>query len=380
MDYRHSKIIGFPYHYILLHQLPDVFINLDFKTELVAQLKKLNPGITIKLVLQLNIRKNLVNSILSNLSLVQVQKSQIMVIIINQVLSVSNKDCPPVVKILKDQEGFLVKLIIVNITIEEQQEKLLLPHRLHQGIINQHQLLIQVIWLNRHIQYHSNHSNHSNTNHNSHNNKHHIQLNHQSHLLTRINPVNLKERYHHQHQAYKFLQHKLHLGNRQHSKDKHQLITQLRLQIDLLLQPLLLLLVIQVDQLKTAPAPPVKKTAPPPPPPTLVKPKFPTYKAMFDYDGSVAGSIPLVKDTIYYVTQVNGKWGLVKTMDETKEGWSPIDYLKECSPNETQNPHHLHHLLLQQQQHLQGLTELLIQLVQPPVQTLLLALIQQTQL
>ena len=126
----------------------------------------------------------------------------------------------------------------------------LLPHRLHQGIINQHQLLIQVIWLNRHIQYHSNHSNHSNTNHNSHNNKHHIQLNHQSHLLTRINPVNLKERYHHQHQAYKFLQHKLHLGNRQHSKDKHQLITQLRLQIDLLLQPLLLLLVIQVDQLK----------------------------------------------------------------------------------------------------------------------------------
>ena len=92
---------------------------------------------------------------------------------------------------------------------------------------------------------------------------------------------------------------------------------------------------------------------------------------MFDYDGSVAGSIPLVKDTVYYVTQVNGKWGLVKTMDETKEGWSPIDYLKECSPNETQNLHHLHHLLLQQQQHLQGLTELLIQLVQPPAQTLL---------
>ena len=124
----------------------------------------------------------------------------------------------------------------------------------------------------------------------------------------------------------------------------------------------------------------MKKTAPPPPPPTLVKPKFPTYKAMFDYDGSVAGSIPLVKDTVYYVTQVNGKWGLVKTMDETKEGWSPIDYLKECSPNETQNPHHLHHLLLQQQQHLQGLTELLIQLVQPPAQTLLPVLIQQTQL
>ncbi|KAL6451795.1 MYO5 Myosin-5 [Candida maltosa Xu316] len=85
---------------------------------------------------------------------------------------------------------------------------------------------------------------------------------------------------------------------------------------------------------KTAPAPPVKKSpAPPPPPPSLSKPKFPTYKAMYDYDGSVAGSIPLVKDTVYYVVQINGKWGLVKTMDETREGWSPIDYLQECSPN-----------------------------------------------
>lgn len=52
---------------------------------------------------------------------------------------------------------------------------------------------------------------------------------------------------------------------------------------------------------------------------------------MYDYDGSVAGSVPLVKDTIYYVLQINGKWGLVKTMDETQEGWSPIDYLQEES-------------------------------------------------
>ncbi|CAK9441219.1 uncharacterized protein LODBEIA_P50880 [Lodderomyces beijingensis] len=94
---------------------------------------------------------------------------------------------------------------------------------------------------------------------------------------------------------------------------------------------------------KVAPQPPVKKNspapnprkpapAPPPPPPALSKPKFPTYKAMYAYDGSVAGSLPLDKDTIYYVTQINGKWALVKTMDETREGWSPIDYLQECAP------------------------------------------------
>ncbi|EDK46266.1 myosin-5 [Lodderomyces elongisporus NRRL YB-4239] len=84
-----------------------------------------------------------------------------------------------------------------------------------------------------------------------------------------------------------------------------------------------------------SPQPPAKKTVaappPPPPPPALSKPKHPTYRAMYDYDGSVAGSVPLVKDTIYYVLQINGKWGLVKTMDETQEGWSPIDYLQEES-------------------------------------------------
>lgn len=83
-------------------------------------------------------------------------------------------------------------------------------------------------------------------------------------------------------------------------------------------------------QKKAAPTPPVKKIAPPPPPAAL-EPKHPTYKALYDYDGSVAGSIPLVKDQIYYVLQVNGKWGLVKTMDESQEGWSPIDYLQQVS-------------------------------------------------
>ncbi|KAK6199402.1 myosin-5 isoform [Scheffersomyces amazonensis] len=88
---------------------------------------------------------------------------------------------------------------------------------------------------------------------------------------------------------------------------------------------------------KSAPSPPVRKTAPPPPPPPPAlsappKPKFPTYKAMYDYDGSVAGTFALVKDIVYYVANVNGKWGLVKPLDESTEGWSPIDYLQECEP------------------------------------------------
>lgn len=88
---------------------------------------------------------------------------------------------------------------------------------------------------------------------------------------------------------------------------------------------------------KKSPAPPpaAKKAAPPPPPPpslATVKPKHPTYKVIFDYDGSVAGSVPLVKDDIVYVASVNGKWGLVKDLKETTEGWAPLDYMKEVDP------------------------------------------------
>ncbi|KAK6463631.1 myosin-5 isoform [Scheffersomyces coipomensis] len=88
---------------------------------------------------------------------------------------------------------------------------------------------------------------------------------------------------------------------------------------------------------KSAPSPPVRKTAPPPPPPPAAftappKPKFPTYKAMYDYDGSVSGTFALAKDTVYYIADINGKWGLVKTLDEKSEGWSPIDYLQKCEP------------------------------------------------
>lgn len=85
-----------------------------------------------------------------------------------------------------------------------------------------------------------------------------------------------------------------------------------------------------------APTPPAKKSAPPPPPPppalASVKPKHPTYKVIFDYDGSVSGSVPLVKDDIVYVVSVNDKWGLVKDLKETKEGWAPLDYMKEVEP------------------------------------------------
>lgn len=87
---------------------------------------------------------------------------------------------------------------------------------------------------------------------------------------------------------------------------------------------------------KVAPAPPAKKTAPPPPPPPGLaapkKAKYPTYRVLYDYDGSVSGSVPLVKDLVVYVTSVNGKWGLVKDLEETQEGWSPLDYMTECEP------------------------------------------------
>lgn len=102
-----------------------------------------------------------------------------------------------------------------------------------------------------------------------------------------------------------------------------------------------------------APRPPAKKSivhdtaskaeqqrevCPPPAPPTsqshqpLLKPKYATYKVLYDYDGSVAGSVPLVKDSVVYVVSINGKWGLVKDLNETSEGWSPMDYMTEVDP------------------------------------------------
>ncbi|ODV69829.1 myosin-5 isoform [Hyphopichia burtonii NRRL Y-1933] len=90
-------------------------------------------------------------------------------------------------------------------------------------------------------------------------------------------------------------------------------------------------------QKKAAPTPPAKKSAPPPPPPppalsSAPKPKHPTYKALYDYDGSVSGSVPLVRDNVVYVVSTNGKWGLVKDLQETQEGWAPLDYMTPCDP------------------------------------------------
>lgn len=84
---------------------------------------------------------------------------------------------------------------------------------------------------------------------------------------------------------------------------------------------------------KAAPAPPAKKTAPPPPPPSLSsKPKWPTFKANYAYDGSVSGSMALAANDIVYITQDNGQWSLAKSLDETKEGWVPTAYISECAP------------------------------------------------
>lgn len=85
---------------------------------------------------------------------------------------------------------------------------------------------------------------------------------------------------------------------------------------------------------KVAPAPPAKKSAPPPPPPSLTaaKPKWPTFKANYDYDGSVSGSMALSANDIVYITQNNGQWSLAKSLDESKEGWVPTAYISECAP------------------------------------------------
>ncbi len=88
---------------------------------------------------------------------------------------------------------------------------------------------------------------------------------------------------------------------------------------------------------KTAPTPPVKKTVPPPPPPppaAINKPKFPTFRAAYDFKGSGAASeLPIDKDTVVYITQQNPNgWSLAKLLDESKEGWVPSAYIVECEP------------------------------------------------
>lgn len=89
---------------------------------------------------------------------------------------------------------------------------------------------------------------------------------------------------------------------------------------------------------KAAPAPPAKKNVappPPPPPPSLsAKPKFPTYKAAYDFQGTGSGSeLPISKDTVVYITRKETSgWWLAKTLDEKSEGWVPAAYVVECDP------------------------------------------------
>ncbi|VEU19363.1 DEKNAAC100870 [Brettanomyces naardenensis] len=79
-----------------------------------------------------------------------------------------------------------------------------------------------------------------------------------------------------------------------------------------------------------------RKAAPPPPPPPPVKeqPKWPTFKAAYDFPGSGSPSeLPVVKDTVIYVLQDAGNgWSLGKSLDESKEGWIPTAYIVKCDP------------------------------------------------
>lgn len=82
--------------------------------------------------------------------------------------------------------------------------------------------------------------------------------------------------------------------------------------------------------------PVAKKAAPPPPPPpaAAVKPKWPTYKADYDFPGSGAETeLPITQGTIIYVLQDSGNgWSLGKLLDESQEGWVPTAYISACDP------------------------------------------------
>ncbi|KAH3667343.1 hypothetical protein OGAPHI_002992 [Ogataea philodendri] len=73
---------------------------------------------------------------------------------------------------------------------------------------------------------------------------------------------------------------------------------------------------------------------PPPPPPAAAKPKWPTFKAAYDFPGSGSASeFPVTKDTIMYILQDQGAgWSLAKSLDETREGWVPTAYIVACDP------------------------------------------------
>lgn len=73
-------------------------------------------------------------------------------------------------------------------------------------------------------------------------------------------------------------------------------------------------------------------TPPPPPPPPAAEPKWPTYRAEYDFPGT-NGSMPLTKgDIVYILQEVPSGWSLAKTLDESTEGWVPTAYIAQCDP------------------------------------------------
>lgn len=83
----------------------------------------------------------------------------------------------------------------------------------------------------------------------------------------------------------------------------------------------------QVQQVQQVQTPTPTPTPPPPPPPPANTPKYPTYRAEYDYAGT-NGSMPLTKGDIIYILQSEPSgWSLAKTLDESKEGWVPTAYI-----------------------------------------------------
>ncbi|ODV87829.1 hypothetical protein CANARDRAFT_26030 [[Candida] arabinofermentans NRRL YB-2248] len=91
---------------------------------------------------------------------------------------------------------------------------------------------------------------------------------------------------------------------------------------------------VQVQHQSTPAAAPTPPPPPPAPPVQVQKPKWPTYKAAYDFPGSGSPSeFPCTKDTVMYILEDQGAgWSLAKSLDELKEGWVPTAYITPCDP------------------------------------------------
>ncbi|EDO19618.1 hypothetical protein Kpol_1018p157 [Vanderwaltozyma polyspora DSM 70294] len=72
-----------------------------------------------------------------------------------------------------------------------------------------------------------------------------------------------------------------------------------------------------------------KKVAPPPPPPPPMQSSEPKYEAAYDFPGSGSPSeLPLKKGEVVYITREEPSgWSLAKTLDGSREGWVPTNYV-----------------------------------------------------